>query len=72
MRPVPADLDVQPCSSTRYFGTTMSGNAIVFGVNFADARIKGYTEFEPNAVTPSPARMFVRFILGREWPHSSF
>lgn len=35
-------IDAQYCSSTRYVGTTMGGNATVFGVNFADGRIKGY------------------------------
>lgn len=65
-------IDVQLWSSTRYIGTTMGGDATVFGVNFADARIKGYPEFEPRSTPPSPARMFVRFVRGREWPRSSF
>ncbi len=35
-------IDSQYWSSTEYLGTTMGGAATVFGVNFADGRIKGY------------------------------
>ncbi len=35
-------IDAQYWSSTEYVGTTMNGEATVFGVNFADGRIKGY------------------------------
>jgi hypothetical protein len=35
-------IDSQYASSTRYVSTTMGGNATIFGVNFADGRIKGY------------------------------
>jgi hypothetical protein len=35
-------IDAQFASSTRYTGKTMNGNATMFGVNFADGRIKGY------------------------------
>lgn len=35
-------IDAQYWSSTEYVGTTMTGNATAFGVNFADGRIKGY------------------------------
>lgn len=35
-------IDAQYISSTVYAGTTMMGNFTVFGVNFADGRIKGY------------------------------
>ena len=35
-------IDVQYVSSTKYVSTTMGGNSTVFGVNFADGRIKGY------------------------------
>ncbi|MFX1563136.1 MAG: DUF1566 domain-containing protein [Promethearchaeota archaeon] len=36
-------IDAQYWSSTEYVSTTMGGNATVFGVNFADGRIKGYS-----------------------------
>ena len=35
-------IDAQYVSSTEYAGTTMNGDFTVFGVNFADGRIKGY------------------------------
>jgi len=35
-------IDAQYWSSTEYVSTTMGGDATVFGVNFADGRIKGY------------------------------
>ena len=35
-------IDSQWISSTEYVGTTMGGARTVFGVNFADGRIKGY------------------------------
>ena len=35
-------IDAQYASSTRYASTTMNGMETVFGVNFADGRIKGY------------------------------
>ncbi len=38
-------IDAQYCSSTEYVSTTMDGNATIFGVNFADGRIKGYPKY---------------------------
>ncbi len=35
-------IDAQYASCTRYVATTMDGNETLFGVNFADGRIKGY------------------------------
>lgn len=35
-------IDAQFVSSTQYVSTTMNGDETVFGVNFADGRIKGY------------------------------
>ncbi|GAF95222.1 unnamed protein product, partial [marine sediment metagenome] len=35
------------CSSTEYVSTTMNGDHTVFGVNFADGRIKGYGTTTP-------------------------
>lgn len=35
-------IDSQYASSTKYVSTTMGGNETLFGVNFADGRIKGY------------------------------
>ncbi|KAA3655506.1 MAG: DUF1566 domain-containing protein [Chloroflexi bacterium] len=35
-------IDAQFASSTKYVSTTMNGDETMFGVNFADGRIKGY------------------------------
>ncbi len=35
-------IDSQVATSTKYVSTTMRGNETIFGVNFADGRIKGY------------------------------
>jgi hypothetical protein len=40
-------IDAQYWSATEYVGTTMNGNPTVFGVNFADGRIKGYPKQFP-------------------------
>jgi len=54
-------IDAQYWSSTQYVGLTMRGNATVFGVNFADGRIKGYPrDFGPRG----QVRHFVRLVRG--------
>ena len=55
-------IDVQLLSSTMYRGTTMGGNATVFGVNFADGRIKGYPLLDPRS--RSGKKYTVRFVRG--------
>jgi hypothetical protein len=49
-------IDAQFWSDTQYVGTTMGGNATVFGVNFADGRIKGYPRDRKET--------FVRYVRG--------
>ncbi len=39
-------IDSQFATSTKYVSTTMGGNETMFGVNFADGRIKGYPIFD--------------------------
>lgn len=55
-------IDAQYWSCTEYVGTTMNGPATVFGVNFADGRIKGY----PRDTGPrgQPMTEFVRYVRG--------
>jgi len=54
-------IDAQYWSSTPYVGTTMNNVTTVFGVNFADGRIKGYPrDMSPHGV---PAH-FVRYVRG--------
>lgn len=58
--------DVQTWSSTRYVGRTMNGDISVFGVNFADGRIKSYPQYIPGTNNTQPAAMYVRFVRGAE------
>jgi hypothetical protein len=55
-------IDAQFVSSTQYLGTTINSDATVFGVNFADGRIKGY----PRDRGPggSPFTFYVRHVRG--------
>ena len=48
-------IDSQFVSGTRYVSTTMGGNQTVFGVNFADGRIKGY---------PTSKTFYVLYVRG--------
>ncbi len=56
--------DVQLWSATAYVATTMNNDATVFGVNFADGRIKGYPRFEPGSNGRVPHLMRVRYVRG--------
>ena len=57
-------IDCQDWSATEYVGTTMDGNPTVFGVNFADGRIKGYPKQRrgPDGVTTH--KLYVRYVRG--------
>jgi hypothetical protein len=55
-------IDAQYWSATEYVGTTMRGAATVFGVNFADGRIKGYPRDRSRNGTPM--KQFVRYVRG--------
>ncbi|HJN10595.1 MAG: DUF1566 domain-containing protein [Pirellulaceae bacterium] len=55
-------IDAQYWSSTEYVGLTMRGNATVFGVNFADGRIKGYPR--DTGQRGERATHFVRLVRG--------
>ncbi|WP_290725052.1 DUF1566 domain-containing protein [Archaeoglobus sp.] len=48
-------IDAQFLSSTKYVGRVMNGQEAVFGVNFADGRIKGY---------PATKKFYVLFVRG--------
>jgi len=60
-------IDCQDWSSTEYGSLTMNGNPTVFGVNFADGRIKGYpkTVRRPGSETEEH-ELFVRYVRGNE------
>ncbi|RWX46233.1 hypothetical protein H206_00799 [Candidatus Electrothrix aarhusensis] len=55
-------IDAQTWSATEYVGTTMGGDATVFGVNFIDGRIKGYPKYDPPANTASEGTAYFRFV----------
>ncbi|MCM8594096.1 DUF1566 domain-containing protein [Accumulibacter sp.] len=54
-------IDAQFWSADEYHGRTMGRNMTVFGVNFADGRIKGYPKLQGPR---GEARMFVRYVRG--------
>jgi arylsulfatase A-like enzyme len=54
-------IDAQYWTSTEYVGLTMAGDETVFGVNFADGRIKGYPKFKGGG---AENLSFVRYVRG--------
>ena len=57
-------IDVQEWSATPYVATTMNRDATIFGVNFADGRIKGYPLYRPGSGGRQPQVMRARFVRG--------
>lgn len=58
-------IDAQMATTTLYVGTTMMGDATMFGVNFADGRIKGYgTGPMPNQTEDK--LFYVYFVRGNQ------
>jgi hypothetical protein len=59
-------IDCQDWSATEYIATTMNAEATVFGVNFADGRIKGYPKLRPGPrdAAREPNRLYVRYVRG--------
>ena len=55
-------IDAQYITSTEYTSTTMGGDVTMFGVNFADGRIKGYPEIDPP--TQAGKEFFIRCVRG--------
>lgn len=55
-------IDCQDWSSTVYVSTTMRNDTTVFGVNFADGRIKGYPKYEPWSKGKTPHLLYVRYV----------
>jgi hypothetical protein len=53
-------IDSQYLSATKYVSTTMNGDETVFGVNFADGRIKGYPVVQPQGGEKGFYVLFVR------------
>ena len=57
-------IDCQDWSATPYVSTTMNGNATVFGVNFADGRIKGYPKYRRGPGGGTVNTLYVRYVRG--------
>jgi PKD repeat protein len=59
-------IDCQDWSATKYVSTTMNSDATVFGVNFADGRIKGYPQYVYNSGCACTTNnlLYVRYVRG--------
>jgi hypothetical protein len=55
-------MDCQDWSATAYVSTTMNNQATIFGVNFADGRIKGYPKYEPSSGGTIGHKLYVRYV----------
>ena len=56
-------IDCQDWSGTQYVGPGMHGTTLVFGVNFADGRIKGYPTYHPGP-WGGEHLLYVRYVRG--------
>ena len=56
-------IDAQFATHTRYVSTTMSGEETIFGVNFADGRIKGYP-IDPKPGQSEGKLFYILFVRG--------
>ncbi len=56
-------IDAQYATSTIYKGTVMDGQKALFGVNFADGRIKGYP-VDPTPLEPNGKVFYILFVRG--------
>ena len=65
-------IDVQEWSATRHVGRTMGGDETVFGVNFADGRIKGCPAMGPVTRMQTPNRLAVRLVRGPSYGRNDF
>lgn len=63
-------IDAQYLSSTHYVGLTMGGDETLFGVNFADGRIKGYPLTGP--LHPEGFPFFALFVRGDDYGTNDF
>jgi hypothetical protein len=63
-------IDAQWLSSTKYVSTTMNGNETLFGVNFADGRIKGYGYQIPGSSREK--KFFARYVRGDVFGENDF
>jgi hypothetical protein len=64
-------IDAQWLSSTKYVSTTLGGAETLFGVNFADGRIKGYGYRHPGRSRDSK-KFYVRYVRGGPYGQNQF
>lgn len=64
-------IDAQWLSSTRYVSTTMGDMDTVFGVNFADGRIKGYG-YKRRGTSHAIKTFYVRYVRGQAYGKNDF
>jgi hypothetical protein len=64
-------IDAQWLSSTEYVSTTMNGQKTLFGVNFADGRIKGYG-YEHSRRGLEEKKFYVRYVRGNKYGVNDF
>ena len=64
-------IDMQYATSTRYVSKTMLNSPTMFGVNFADGRIKGYS-LDMSYQGPSDSKFPVRFVRGAAYGANDF
>lgn len=58
------EIDAQTWSSTYYVGKTFTNDEAIFGVNFVDGRIKGYSKYKKSASGSTPNKMYFRMVRG--------
>ena len=63
-------IDAQWLSSTKYVSTTMHGDKTLFGVNFADGRIKGYGYRRPRSSREK--KFYARYVRGNAYGANDF
>lgn len=63
-------IDAQWLSSTKYVSTTMNGSETLFGVNFADGRIKGYGYQLPRSSREK--KFYTRYVRGNAYGANDF
>lgn len=64
-------IDAQWLSATTYVSFTMDGMKTVFGVNFADGRIKGYG-FQRQSGGPIIKKFYARYVRGPDYGANDF
>jgi hypothetical protein len=64
-------IDAQWLSSTKYVSTTMGGDETLFGVNFADGRIKGYG-YQRSGRPRHHKKFFARYVRGQDYGNNDF